>query len=68
MGGRLSSDVREVDLLSDEGIDLGMALGEKFDGVPVVVQKNGEQLSVCNIFEDPNRIYAKCQDGEKDLA
>ena len=59
---KLAEVVREVDLLSDEGVDLGMELvsREDFEGVPMVLEKQGKQIQSCNIELDGKHLLVNC--------
>lgn len=67
MGGKVPEGIREVDLLTDEGTDLGYRVWDDLEGIPAILEKDGDDLKVCKITVVDGRLVADCPSGELEL-
>ncbi len=65
--GSLPKNIRKIELTSEEGMRIAEELGDDFEGIPTIVERNRGRMHVCEIMDDGETLTAICSKGEVTL-
>jgi hypothetical protein len=67
--GKLPPDIKFVPVSSKLGEEIGRRIVDDpaFDGLPLMVEVNGESVQVCELHKRGSQIVGKCGSAEKVL-